>query len=124
MENKIKLLYIDDQEMNLNIFKILLRDDKYEVFTADNVDEGMELLQTSSDIDIIFSDMHMPRCSGLDFISDARKIYPDKIYVLLTANIIGSDVHEAINNSIIDKCIMKPLSKDLLFSTIDELMSK
>ena len=91
-EEKIKILYVDDEENNLQAFKATFRRD-FKIFLALSADEGREILK-SEDVHIIITDQRMPDETGVDFLTSIIPIYPDPIRVLLTGY---TDIHAVID---------------------------
>ena len=63
--SKIKVLYIDDELVNLMAFKASFRR-KFEVYTAKSADDGVEILKQHP-IEVLISDQRMPHKTGTDF---------------------------------------------------------
>jgi response regulator RpfG family c-di-GMP phosphodiesterase len=71
---KKTILYIDDEEINLRLFKATFRRD-YNILVAKTANEGMKLISENS-IDLIVTDQRMPEVTGVEFLSMVQKIYP------------------------------------------------
>jgi response regulator RpfG family c-di-GMP phosphodiesterase len=110
MDTKTKILYVDDEETHLNLFKLLLSKD-YDVLTASNVYKGFKLLDENSDISVIFSDLQMLEIDGIEFISIAKEKYPEKKYIIITSlSIITPRVQQALDTKLILKHLSKPIN--------------
>ena len=120
MNPKMKILYVDDEEHNLILFKKLLSKE-YEILTALNGHEGLEQLEKNPDTEIIFSDMQMPEMDGLQFISKAKEKYPEKKYSILTCFEITPTIKKALDTKLILKYMRKPINKNNLIKTINGL---
>ncbi|WP_226389871.1 hybrid sensor histidine kinase/response regulator [Penaeicola halotolerans] len=105
-EQKINILYVDDEFNNLTAFKAGFRLD-YQVFTALNAKEGMEILD-KEDIHIIVADQRMPEITGVQFFESIREKHPDPIRILLTGYSDINAVIDAINKGKIYHFIDKP----------------
>lgn len=71
MNNKTKVLVIDDDPFLEHALQAMLPPDKYAVASAPDVETG--LLAAAREIpQLIVSDMKMPRLSGLDLIAAVR----------------------------------------------------
>jgi DNA-binding NtrC family response regulator len=68
------ILYIDDEEINLRLFKATFRRE-YHILTAKTANEGMKIISENS-IDLIITDQRMPEVTGVEFLSMVQKIYP------------------------------------------------
>ncbi|MDB4534092.1 response regulator [Vicingaceae bacterium] len=104
--DKIKVLYIDDEHINLMAFKASFRK-LFEVFTAASADEGMEILNQHS-IEVIISDQKMPGKTGVDFFASILEKHPNPIRILMTAYSDIESVIHAINKGHIYQYINKP----------------
>lgn len=62
-----RLLIIDDERGIRNTLKEILADEGYEVETAENGKQGLEMAQAKS-YDLIFSDIKMPEMDGLEML--------------------------------------------------------
>jgi two-component system, response regulator, stage 0 sporulation protein F len=121
MENKIKVLYIDDEEINLELFAYNFSD-KYEVITDCCGLKGLDCLQKFPDIRVVISDMKMPNMNGLEFVTRAKEIFSDKMYFILTGYDITEEIRAAIDKKIIIKYFRKPFNikeiEDAIYNVI------
>jgi DNA-binding NtrC family response regulator len=92
-ENQCKVLVIDDEPNIRELLKRILERHGYAVFTAADGQEGLETLKANLDIDIAFTDITMPKLSGLDFLKQARHINPKIEVVIITGH---SDVQSSV----------------------------
>ena len=72
MNNRIKILYVDDEPINLQLFILNFRK-KHQVFTAEDGFKALEVLNREPGIIIVISDMKMPGMNGLEFIKWQKK---------------------------------------------------
>ena len=121
MSEKIKVLYVDDEEQNLISFRANFRK-QYDVFTAISADEALDLLSKNL-IPIIISDQRMPHTSGVEFLEKTVTLYPDCIRLLITAQSDIEIVIEAINRGQISKYIQKPWDWEKLSIAIDNCVT-
>ncbi|MCB1177139.1 MAG: fused response regulator/phosphatase [Leptospiraceae bacterium] len=66
------ILIIDDEKINLEILKKILRKDFEEIHSFTSSNEALEFMK-QSDVDIILSDQNMPEISGIEFISRIKE---------------------------------------------------
>ena len=74
-EKKPIVLYIDDEESNLRIFKNSFRRD-FEIYLADSAQKGIEILNETK-IDVIITDQRMPGKTGLELLKEIHDIFPE-----------------------------------------------
>lgn len=114
---KPTILYVDDEESNLRIFKNTFRK-KYNVVTALSAVEGLKILENEN-IDLILSDQRMPGMSGIEFLKLAFEKYPDLNRILITAYSDYDILKDAVNEIKIFQYIEKPWNEDDIQGTID-----
>ncbi len=78
---KPTVLVIDDEKDILDILKQVIELEKFKVFTALSVEEGLEILE-KNEIDAIISDINFPRMSGVELLEIVKEKY-EKIPVIL-----------------------------------------
>ena len=121
MIEKIKILYVDDEENNLISFRANFRKD-YHVLTAISAQDAFSILEKEP-AQIIISDQRMPNTTGVEFLEQALKLYPDSIRLLITAYSDIELVIEAINRGQITKYIQKPWDFEKLSLAIDHCVT-
>ena len=103
---KIQVLYVDDERNNLISFKANFRID-FDVFIAESADEGREILNHNI-INVIITDQRMPIKSGVEFLEEIMKDFPDPVRILLTGYTDMETVIEAVNKGKIYQYVRKP----------------
>ena len=121
MSDKIKILYVDDEENNLISFQANFRK-QYEIYTALSVSDAFILLQRTN-FQIIISDQRMPNTTGVEFLEQTLKLHPDCIRLLITGYADIDNVIEAINRGQISKYIQKPWDLEKLALAIDHCVT-
>lgn len=81
------VLTVDDSKTMRNMLRMALTEAGYTVLQADDGIQGVEVLASSQEIDVIITDINMPRMDGFGFIDHVRKDRADRstpILVLTT----------------------------------------
>ena len=115
-EGNKTILYVDDEESNLRLFKNIFRRD-YEVLTALSGREGLQILKEQA-ADLIITDQRMPEMTGVEFLVRAIEINPHPKRVLLTAYADLESIKGAINEGKIYRYLQKPWDINELTTTI------
>jgi CheY-like chemotaxis protein len=84
MDNPIRVLVVDDEKDFLFTMDYWLRTKGYEVVTAANGQEAIEIINKKP-VDIIFLDMHMPVMDGVETLKKIREINKDTPVIIITA---------------------------------------
>lgn len=108
--NKPRVLYVDDEQNNLNSFRANFRRE-FTVFTALSGTEGLAILEKEF-IEIIIADQRMPEMTGVEFFEKVVDVYPEGIRILLTGYADIEAVINAINKGQIYKFIAKPWKEE------------
>lgn len=115
-EDKLSVLYVDDEINNLQSFKAAFRRD-FLIYTAASAKEGMKILNEVP-IQIIITDQRMPEMSGVEFLEQIIPLYPDPIRILLTGYSDIQAVIDAINKGQVYHYITKPWDEEQLRNMI------
>lgn len=119
MSNLKKVLYVDDEVMNLFLFENLLAE-KFNIVTAKSPELGLEILRSDNTIDLVISDMKMPAMNGLQFISKAQEFYKECPYLILSGYHKIPEIEEALESGIIRRYLQKPFEVDEISNAINE----
>lgn len=106
---KIRILYVDDEVNNLVAFKSNFRFD-YDIITANSAQEGLDVLRQQK-VHIIITDQRMPGMTGIEFLEQAIKDFPEPVRILLTAYSDIQIIIDAINKGQVYRYIMKPFNE-------------
>jgi two-component system, sensor histidine kinase and response regulator len=112
-ESKPVVLYLDDEEANLNAFKAVFRRE-YDIVLCINAEVALQALKNRPDIQLIVSDQRMPFKTGIEFFADIKEEFPDPIRILLTGYADLQAVIDAINKGNVYRFIQKPWNEDEL----------
>jgi DNA-binding NtrC family response regulator len=116
MSYKPSVLVVDDESGILDTLRILLRNEGFEVTTAQGGKAGLEQIRAGTH-DIILSDVRMPQVSGLDILSAAREQDPMTPVILMTAQASLQSAISAVNSGAF-YYIQKPFSNDELVAIL------
>jgi len=114
--SKATVLVIDDESGILDTLRILLRNEGFEVTTAQGGKHGLELLRAGTH-DIVLTDVRMPHVTGLDILQAAREQDPMTPVILMTAQASLQSAIGAVNAGAF-YYIQKPFSNDELLAIL------
>ena len=78
------ILIVDDEPNYQIVLTELLKDEGYEVFTADSGLAGLPLV-LSTDLDLVLTDMKMPGMDGIEFLAKIKEYNRELPVILITA---------------------------------------
>ncbi len=113
-----KILYVDDDKLLTSTFSTLMKVEGFkDVVVYNNPLDAVEYLKTEAP-DLIISDFLMPEMNGLEFLREAKKLYPEVSMILLTAYADKENAIKTINEIGVYKYIEKPWDNDDLIMNI------
>lgn len=120
MNNSTTILAIDDELNNLRIISLDLEDEEYTILTAENGQEGWNILQErKSDIKVILLDRMMPGMNGIEFMEKLKndESVANIPVIMQTAAAEKEQVVEGIKAGVY-YYLTKPYDKDVMLSII------
>lgn len=116
------LLWVDDEIELLKAYVIFLEKKEYEVVTATNGQDALDLCRERS-FDLIFLDENMPGLSGLETLSRIKEFCPTVPVVMVTKSEEENIMDQAIGSKIADYLI-KPVNPNQIFLTLKKHLHK
>ncbi len=113
MKPLVKILYIDDEEINLELFRWTFKN-QFNVLTAISAKEGLAVLE-AHDVPVVVTDLKMPEMDGLQLIEIIKRKSPEKICIMLTGFI---DLAAKAKSNIVFNVLAKPWKKNELQKAI------
>lgn len=115
----LRLLVVDDDRVFREELSSLLREDGHVVQEAPSVDKAIAELE-QQEFDVIFSDMKMPRKSGLDLLREVHHRWPRTMLVMITGFATVDTAVEAMKLGAFDY-ISKPFQMQQVQQVLDLL---
>ncbi len=115
MDNKARILVVDDEESIRFTFEAFLTDEGYSVDTAASYDQAIELLSGSA-FDLVFADIILGGGrTGTDLMREARKLNLECPFVVVTGAPNVESASDAVRLGAFDY-ISKPVHQETLIS--------
>ena len=83
-EPRLSVLIVDDEEDILNILKFILTKEGYQVDTALDGKQALQLFKKGS-YDIVLTDLRMPEMDGIELLQRIKEIRPETEVLIMTA---------------------------------------
>ena len=116
MNDKVHLLLIDDEKNYLLVLETLLTEAGYAVTALNDPETALAFLE-ESEVDIVITDMKMPRISGREVLERVKKNWPHIPVLIMTAFGSIESAVEAMRYGAFNY-ITKPFSNDELLLSI------
>ncbi len=125
MSWKYKILVVDDEpdleRLMLQRMRRDIRAGLYKFVFAHNGVEALDRLREQPDIDLVLSDINMPKMDGLTLIEQIPKVQPDIRSVIISAYGDMKNIRTAMNRGAFD-FVTKPIDFDDLKLTISRTL--
>lgn len=119
---KPRVLYIDDDQANLDSFKANFRD-QFLVFTSTTPVQAYNMVGEEN-IQIVIADHNMPAMSGVEFLESISNDYPSVQRILLTGYSELVPVVEAVNKGKVFRILTKPFNMKEISKMVVEAWSQ
>jgi len=118
-----KILVVDDEPdvetLMKQAFRRQIRDSIYQLLFAADGEDALEKLRQHQDIDVILTDINMPRMDGLTFLSRVGEVNPLAKVIIVSAYSDMANIRTAMNRGAYDF-----LTKPLDFQDLEATLSK
>lgn len=113
-----KIVAVDDEKMVTSALKALFKIEGYSDINLFNSPKDALDFLADNKPDLIISDFIMPEMNGLEFLREAKKLYPEVSMMLLTGYADKENAIKAINEVGLYKYIEKPWDNDDLLLNV------
>jgi DNA-binding NtrC family response regulator len=120
-QERIKLLFVDDDENICKLFCRVMEKKSFEIATALNGIQALDRLVTFP-ADIVITDMQMPKMSGMDLLKEIKQLYPNIFTLVITGYGSVKDAVTAIKSGAYDY-ILKPFDFIAINLLIEKIIS-
>ena len=83
---ELKMLFVEDEPDLINIISTTLTKLNLNFLTATNGEEALELYKNNLDVDLIITDINMPKMNGLALIENVRDIDASLPVIIMSAH--------------------------------------
>lgn len=116
----LTVIVIDD-EINMRGFLVSIFDNQFNVLSADNGADALNILENKK-IDLAIVDYMLPDTDGISLVKKIKKRFPEIKTIMLTANQEKKVQKEAVESGI-DEFFVKPFSRKELIGTACNLLN-
>ena len=117
-----RILFVEDNEVLLQLYGIMLsaESDQWETTTAADGQIAMGLLRQSA-FDVVASDMQMPGMSGIELLTEVRKLHPQSSRIIISG--VSDQAAAADSLNCTHLFIPKPFEVKTLKATLARIVS-
>ncbi len=119
----MKILLVDDKEIDRESLAELISSYGYDVLVASNAREAMNIIQKSPEIDLVLLDIVMPDVDGLELLRRIKQQNPEIDVIIITAYATLERAVMSIKEGAYD-FLMKPFTNNEIFLSIERVKEK
>ncbi len=102
-----RILIVDDEEAILETMTFTFQD-SYDVLTATDGAQALDILDHKSPISVLLTDQRMPGMTGVELLREAYKRHPETVRIILTGFADSDATIQAINDGHVYAYLSKP----------------
>ncbi len=85
-KRKGNILVVDDEPNIRRVLEAVLARDGHTVQTAENGQQGLDIISKDSSIDLLITDLIMPDINGVELLALAKELHPQMSVLMITAH--------------------------------------
>jgi DNA-binding NtrC family response regulator len=117
-----RVLGVDDEKNQREIYTLILEDDGYQVTTAQSGEQALRFARENT-FDLVLTDYKMTGMDGLILLDELLKLDPSIIVVMMTAHGSVESVKEALRGGAFDY-LEKPIDRDQLLKVVQNALGQ
>ncbi|MGH9761155.1 MAG: sigma-54-dependent transcriptional regulator [Blastocatellia bacterium] len=117
-----KVLVVDDEKNQRDIYRLILEDASYEVTTAQSGEQALRLMRENG-FDLVLTDYKMTGMDGISLLSELLKEDPSIIVVMMTAHGSVDSVKEALRGGAFEY-LEKPIDREQLLQVVESALGQ
>ncbi len=120
--DKSKLLYVDDEQVNLQLFKFNFQK-QFDIILVNSAVEALNAIQ-QNDIRVIITDLKMPQMNGVELVNKIKEQYPEKCCIMLSAYHLQEALNMGLDENSISAYITKPWKRETILNAINKALEE
>jgi two-component system chemotaxis response regulator CheY len=123
---KGRILILDDEDNIRKILRLTLSKAGYDVVEADHGGKGIEAILSGDNrlmVDVIISDIRMPKINGLEAIAYFHAQFPSVPVIVLTGYPEAQMAADLLNAGVVDY-LVKPVVQEKLLAAVEAAMER
>lgn len=117
------ILIVDDSKTVRNLVAFIMKKEGFKVTVAEDGLDGLEKLYSAQNVDLIISDVNMPRMDGFSFIKTVREqqAYRDMPIIILSTEGQEKDIQTGLGLGA-NLYLVKPAQPEMMVRNVKMLL--
>jgi len=122
-ENKKSIMLLDDDPVQLQYLADILQGDGFQIMAYSDAQEALSSIGQRTKIDLVITDLQIPRMDGMQFVEKLRKVRPGMPIIMLTAHASVDTFFKSFGLGV-SEFITKPINKAELRKIVSVVINK
>jgi CheY-like chemotaxis protein len=118
-----RILLVDDDVDTRELYGLILRSHDYDVVDAADGAEALECIAERA-VDLVITDVRMPRVDGLDVCRAAKALRPHAVPVVVITAMAAPHVIELAKEAGADVILVKPVTPSAVLDEVSALLRR
>ena len=121
-----RIMIVDDEDNVRKVLRLTLTKAGYDVVEAEHGGKGIEAIGSDDNalmVDVVISDIRMPKINGLEAIAFFQQQYPSVPIIVVTGYPDQQMATDLLTQGVFDY-LVKPVDKDKLLATVAAAMEQ
>jgi len=121
-----RVMIVDDEDNVRKVLRLTLTKAGYDVVEAEHGGKGIEAIGSDDNalmVDVVISDIRMPKINGLEAIAFFQQQYPSVPIIVVTGYPDQQMATDLLTQGVFDY-LVKPVDKDKLLATVAAAMEQ
>jgi diguanylate cyclase (GGDEF)-like protein len=123
MRSGFRILVVDDEESLRSMLSEVLTDDGYEVTSAENGEQALEIFRKSP-FPVVITDILMPGVNGIDLLQEIKKSFPDTQVIIMTSHASLETAINALRSGAYDYLVKPFEDLELISAVVNRAVEK
>ncbi|MDC0255751.1 response regulator [Bacteriovoracales bacterium] len=120
----MKILLVEDSQDFRHKMKELLEDLDYKILEASDGIEGLDLIKTHKDLNLIISDLHMPNLDGLSMCKKLKEENVETAPIMMVTTEANPQLRKDGMEAGVSIWMIKPVSDKKFLTMVEKILNR
>jgi len=122
--SSVNILIAEDDPISMLIVSKMLDIKNASVLEAENGAEAIEILNETSNVNVVLLDLEMPTMNGYVAVKKIKERFPSLPVLAITANLIDKNMQASLSKNGFTDSISKPFKPEVFYDKIFHALNK
>ena len=118
-----RILIVDDSTMERRVLQ-RRHEGRFGVVTAESGTQGLEIIENDGPFAVVVSDLYMPEMSGIEFLREVRRRWPNVIRIMITGAAEVEAAVASVNEGAVFRFLTKPCDPETFATSLEAALEQ